>query len=75
MIALLTIVVLAAVGVVAFSVGTVTGKATMRRRHLTYERGIREIGKFARQQAAVGDSTGTVIADMIDNLNEKKELN
>lgn len=65
----------AAMSATFYGMGVVTGRATERRKVWAQQKTLREIGKFARQQAAVGDSTGTVISDMIDNFNDKKELN
>lgn len=75
MIVILWTMVLIAVGLGGWAFGYVSGKAVIRHQLRAQQKQMREIGKFARQQAAVGDSTGTVVADMIDNLYNDKELN
>lgn len=76
MIVILWSVVLIAAIVISYGLGIATGKATERRRISALKRRIYEVDKFARQQSAVGDDTGTVITDMLhEPYDNEKELN
>lgn len=64
-----------AVGALAYGVGLMTGKALSRKKVLFYERSINGIGRFARSQSAVGDPSATIVADMIEDIHNNKEVN
>lgn len=63
---MIAIIVLTMTALGMFVVGVMIGRASSRDLVRGYEQHLTEIGKFARQQSAVGDPTGTVVSDMVE---------
>jgi hypothetical protein len=72
MIFILWAIITGCVGVICFYLGTGAGSVSKKKEIERLDDGLREINTFAMQQAAVGDSTASVVVDMVHNTLTRK---